>query len=160
MSEAYPLPLTRSEEAGKKLPHIVRVAVRIALVAQWPDGYKCLFVLHPNKGLELPGGAIEPYEGPSQAVLRELKEETGIQFPIGYPLTLITMVPVKDHRGGNWLDIIYGTQVKLLQLAVEQEAELPVCWLTAEEIEGQVDWQLSSYEAALRALSECMNWNN
>lgn len=160
MSEGYLLPLTRSEEAGKKPPRIVRAAVRIAVVAQWPDGRRCLFVHHPNKGLELPGGAIEPDEEPLQAGLRELSEEAGIQLPADHPLTLITMVPVKDHRGGSWLDIIYGTLVTPLQLPAQQEAELPVSWLLVEEIEERVDRQLSSYMAALTALSEYMNWNN
>jgi 8-oxo-dGTP pyrophosphatase MutT (NUDIX family) len=160
MSEGYLLPLTRSEEAGKRLPHIVRAAVRIAVVGQWPDGCKCLFVHHPSKGLELPGGAIEPDEKPSQAGLRELTEEAGIQFHIAHPLILITMLPVKDHRGGSWLDIIYGTLIMPRHIRVHEGAELPISWLMAEEIEERVDRQLSSYKAALTALTECMNWNS
>ena len=157
MSEEYLLPLTRAEEAGKKPRRLVRVAARIAVIAQWPDRRKCLFVRHQTKGLELPGGAIEPDEVPLQAVLRELSEEAGIQLPVDCPLTLIAMVPVKDHRRGSWLDIIYGTVVTPSQIPAQQKAELPVSWLTAEEIEGQVDQQLSSYTAALTALGECMN---
>lgn len=160
MNEEYLLPLTRAEEAGKKPLRLVRVAARIAIVVQWPEGYKCLFVRHQTKGLELPGGAVEPDEAPLQASLRELSEEAGIQLPVDYRLMLIAMVPVKDHRGGSWLDIIYGTMVTSLQIAAQKEAELPVSWLTAEEIERQVDQKLSSYTTALTALTECINWTS
>ena len=158
MSEESPLPLTRAEEAGKKPLRLVRAAARIAVVAQWPDGRKCLFVRHQTKGFELPGGAIEPGEEALEAGLRELGEEAGIQLPMDHTLTLIAMIPVTDHRGGSWLDIIYGTMLAPLQISEQQEAELSVSWLTDEEIEGQVNQQLSSYTAALMALRDCINW--
>jgi 8-oxo-dGTP pyrophosphatase MutT (NUDIX family) len=113
----------------------------------------CLFVRHQTKGLELPGGAIECSETPLEAGLRELSEEAGIQLSPTHSLTLITMTPVVDHRGGCWLDIIYGTAVKPDQIETLQEAELPVQWLTAEEIMIQVDQQLSSHAASLAALN-------
>lgn len=158
MSEEYLLPLTRAEEIGKKHPRLVRAAARIAVIAQWSEIRKCLFVRHQTKGLELPGGAIEPGEAPIQTSLRELSEEAGIQLPADNRLILIDMVPVIDHRGGSWLDITYGTIVAPLQITVRQESELPVLWLTIEEIGEQVDQQLSSYKTALMALRECMKW--
>ena len=158
MSEIYLLPLTRAEEAGKKPLRLVRAAARIAIVAQLDNEHTCLFVRHQTKGLELPGGAIEAGEKPLQAGLRELGEEAGIQLPVDHPMMLIDLIPVIDHRGGNWLDIIYGALATPLQLIAEQEAELPVCWLNAEEIKDQVDQQLSSYSAALKALSVSELW--
>ena len=116
MSETYIVPLTRGEEAGKKPVRLVRAAARIALVMLESDKRTstCLFVRHQTKGLELPGGAIECGETPLQAGLRELSEEAGIQLSATHPLTLVTMIPVVDHRGGCWLDIIYGTVVRPL----------------------------------------------
>jgi len=152
MNEIYPLPLTRSEEAGNKPVRLVRAAVRIAIVARYPDEYRCLFVRHHIKGLELPGGAIEAGEMPLQAALRELDEEAGIQLLPDHPLKLVTFMPVVDHRGGNWLDVFYATVAMPEQLTVRQEAEFPISWLTAEEIQSKVDQQLSSYQAALMAL--------
>jgi 8-oxo-dGTP pyrophosphatase MutT (NUDIX family) len=156
MSEGYVLPLTRAEEAGKKPMRLVRAAARIALVMLGSDerARTCLFVRHQTKGLELPGGAIECGETPLQAGLRELGEEAGMQLPATHALTLVTMIPVVDHRGGCWLDIIYGMVVRSDGIEMRQEeAELPVQWLTAEEVVGQVDQQLSSYAASLAALS-------
>lgn len=152
MSEVHPLPLTRSEEAGKKPVHLVRVAVRMAIITRHAVGLRCLFVRHTIKGLELPGGAVEPGETPPQAALRELTEEAGIGLQLDHPLTLVAFIPVIDHRGGNWLDVLYATLVTPEQLIVQQEAEFPTCWLKAEEIRSQVEQELSSYEAALLAL--------
>jgi hypothetical protein len=56
------------------------------------------------------------------------------------------------------LDIIYGTILAHFQISQRQEPELPVSWMTVEEIEGQVDQKLSSYKAALMALRDCIRW--
>ena len=42
-------------------------------------GGKVVFVEHPERGWEIPGGHLEPGETPEQALLRELKEETSIK---------------------------------------------------------------------------------
>ncbi|HZU67590.1 MAG TPA: NUDIX hydrolase [Ktedonobacteraceae bacterium] len=159
MREEMLLPLTRAEEAGKKPVRLVRAAARIAVIAPWPDKYKCLFVRHQSKGLELPGGAIDPGETPLEAGLRELGEEAGIQLPQDQNFTLITMTPIRDHRGGSWLDIVYGILIAPSQMTQQQEPELPVRWLTASEIEKEVNRQMSSYAAALAALKDCSRWN-
>lgn len=152
MSESYPLPLTRGEESGKKPVRLVRAAVRIAVIIQHARERQCLFVLHPIKGFELPGGAIEAGEIPHQAALRELGEESGVQLPLHHPLKLVTFLPVVDQRGGNWLDTLYTTVVIPEQLTIQRGAEFPAHWLRAQEIESLVDRELSSYQAALLAL--------
>lgn len=153
MDEPYPLPLTRKEEAEEKPLRLIRAAARIAIVMWRDNEHRCLFVRHQTKGLELPGGAIEAGELPQQSGLRELNEEAGIQLPTNHPLALIDMIPVIDHRGGNWLDIIYSAVAMPGQLTTQEEAELPICWLNAEEIKNQVDQQLSSFSASLRAIN-------
>lgn len=160
MSELPPLPLTRAEEAGKKQVRLVRAAARIAVVRQCNNERICLFVLHQTKGLELPGGAIEAGESPQQAGLRELREEAGIQLLHDQPLSLIDMIPIIDHRGGNWLDIIYGAKASPSQLILHWEAELAVHWLNVRQIKELVDPQLSSYNASLKAISATELWQN
>lgn len=41
------------------------------------DGKQFLMVRHKARGWELPGGKIEPNEGPVHCALREFREETG-----------------------------------------------------------------------------------
>lgn len=148
----HPLPLTHAETMGSKPARIVRAATRLALVLCRDDARLCLFVRHPVKGLELPGGAIEPGETPQEASMRELAEEAGIGLLACPPATLVALSPVSDTHGGGWLDILYRLVVTPEQITVLQEAELPVCWLTSEEIERQVSQQISSYAVALDAL--------
>jgi len=154
MSEAYPLPLTRAEEVGKKPVRLVRAAARVALVMLGDNRQtrKCLFVRHQTKGLELPGGAIEFGETALEAGLRELGEEAGIRLSATHALTLTTVIPVVDHRGGGWLDIIYSAVVGSDQIETLEGAEFLVQWLTVEEIVEQVDRGLSSYGASLSIL--------
>lgn len=42
-------------------------------------GGKVVFVEHPERGWEIPGGHLEEGETPDKALLRELKEETGLE---------------------------------------------------------------------------------
>lgn len=152
MIDERKIPLTRAEEAGTKQIVLVRAAARIAIVVQWPEGRKCLFVHHPTKGLELPGGALEEGETPKQAGRRELKEEAGVELSEECSLQLVGMTPIKDHRGCHWLDIVYGAELSPAQVAMQYEAELPVIWLSSDEVKQQVNPERSSYSASLTAL--------
>ena len=44
------------------------------------QGDTCLFIEHPERGWNLPGGHIEPKETPSEAIMREAYEEACVKL--------------------------------------------------------------------------------
>ena len=71
-------------------------------------GGRVLFVEHPERGWEIPGGYLENDESPEQALLRELKEETGLEGTIlawnqhYYPNGWVAHVMVEPSMQEKW----------------------------------------------------------
>lgn len=52
------------------------------IIRSTPNGPLLLLFEHPNAGIQIPAGTVEAGETPEQAVLREIKEETGLTAPV------------------------------------------------------------------------------
>ena len=65
---------------GSNVPVFVLawVTVRNAQPLPIGQGGLVLFVEHPTRGWEIPGGHLEDGESPEEAMIRELNEETGL----------------------------------------------------------------------------------
>ena len=125
-----PLPLTYSEARGLKGAHIVRAGVRFAVI----DSYNhILFVNHPKKGWELPGGALDPREHPMQAAFRELEEEAGLVLEKRM-LETAGFVPVEVLDGSHWVDIVFALRIREQEKVFADSAEFPVRWFSAPSI--------------------------
>ncbi len=63
------------------MPHPVHIVAAAALITNPSD--EVLLILDPNRGWILPGGQVEEGESLTEAVAREVLEETGITVTIG-----------------------------------------------------------------------------
>lgn len=72
------------------------------------QGGRVLFVEHPSRGWEIPGGHLEPGESPEVALLRELMEETGLTGELMswnteyYPSGWVGHVTVQAESHTSW----------------------------------------------------------
>ncbi len=133
MNLKYPIPLTFGEFENNKPITIVRIATRIAIVKNTSNGLYVLFVKHPVKGLELPGGCIEAFEHPLDGALRELQEEAGISFNDKNKVFFSEFVIVVDNRGGNWIDVVYICKLEQNEIIVNKNAEFETYWISLNE---------------------------
>lgn len=95
------------------------------------DGYQLLLIEHPYAGIQIPAGTVEPPETPEQAVLREIREETGLkislqpeylgcqesQLPDNEAIIQppATVYARPDVNSFDWINIQSAIQVNVLQ---------------------------------------------
>lgn len=84
------------------------------------------------RGLALPGGHIEPDESVVDAVIREMKEETGLDISEPH-LCGIKQFPRDD--GGRYLVFLFETEKFSGELRPSDEGEM--LWLSRDETDGR-----------------------
>lgn len=104
-------------------------------------GGSVLFVEHPVRGWEIPGGHLEQDESAESALLRELKEETGLQGQITawnydyYPKGWVAHVVVEGTSQNSW-----SVCDKNVQQVKWWSKTPPVVEWTIEEFEDLSAW--------------------
>jgi 8-oxo-dGTP diphosphatase len=76
----------------------------------------------PNQGKMVPvGGKIDPFETPLQAVIRETKEETGLNIVNPIFCGILTETSPSKY---NWISYIYTTQIEFVPAPTCDEGTL------------------------------------
>lgn len=124
-----------------RLPEPVRLQLVRRLTPDYTVGALCLLewqgrmlVLrqHHREGWTLPGGLLDRHEGASDAVRREVHEETGLVIEPGEPLTCV--VDPDTQR----VDVIFRVPVDVRPEVVCRSEAIRAGWLRPDEL-GEVD---------------------
>lgn len=126
----------------RRLPGPVRRVLVRAGTPGFTVGAVCVFdhdgdvlvLRQPHRpGWSLPGGLLEKGETPAQAVVREVREETGIDVQVGVPLTMQAVPHVRR------VDVVYRVTVSQ-RPAVQPAGEAQAAdWLTPAQILADAD---------------------
>lgn len=101
---------------------------------------------------DLPGGVTEPAESPVTSLERELREELGLELPVGELAAVDWLPPYKQWEDAMLLVFDLGSVPDLAERAVLQPSELrDVHWCTVEEAEGRVAPYVHRLLVSLRA---------
>lgn len=80
------------------IKHIFRSGAIVWIKNNGKDYYLVFkSISRPARGMQLPGGRIEKYENPSDTIIREVQEETGLETRIICPLGFMLVENVKDQ---------------------------------------------------------------
>jgi 8-oxo-dGTP pyrophosphatase MutT (NUDIX family) len=118
-----------------------------------------LFVEEPDKvtGLPVinqPAGHVDPGESPLEAVRREVREETGLDFS---PEAIVGLYPLKAANGLDYFRICFRGTVPEGQEALPQDADILRCrWFTRDELSKAAlrsGWVLRCLDDALAGRS-------
>lgn len=112
-------------------------ALTVAAVIERQGRY--LFVeetdgVHPGRVLNQPAGHVEPGEGLLEAVIREVREETGLPFT---PEALVGIYPLQARNGRDYCRVCFTGTVPVDREPNPEDPEiLGTRWLTLAELEG------------------------
>ncbi len=104
---------------------IIQRGDRFLMVEEQDPGY-------PHRVFNQPAGHVDPGEGILEAVVRETREETGLDFT---PTALVGIYPLRARNGRDYCRICFAGTVPGQATAAPEDPEILAChWLTRAEI--------------------------
>lgn len=102
------------------------------------DEGKILMLLSPDRGWEIPGGQVEEGESLTDALIREVKEETGVDIEVGNLKTVYSNITKRvqpDGVGSIGSILNFGFTGKAIsgELTTSEES-LEVAWVDREKV--------------------------
>jgi 8-oxo-dGTP diphosphatase len=118
----------------------------VGAVCAIEHGDRLLFLRQPHRdGWSLPGGLLDRGESPQQAVVRELREETGLEVEVGVPVA--AQVNARVRR----VDVIYRITVDVPPAVRPGGEAKDARWMRPEEVTGGADAPTREILALLEA---------
>lgn len=135
------------------------VAVLVVIFTVAEDRLRVLLIRRsapPYQGWwSLPGGLLSPGEGPDEAAVRKLAEETGVADV--YLEQLYTFWDLDDREG---LAVAYFALVDARQAQLAQRQEWPPAWTAVEELPPLAFKNQRVVDYALRRLRAKLEYSN
>ena len=100
------------------------------------DSEEVLLVRSPNRGWEYPGGMVESGESLSEALIREIKEETG------YDAEIIGFIGICKNIQKDIINIDFACRWVGGELATSEES-IDVKWIKKDEVLNYVTFPLT-----------------
>jgi 8-oxo-dGTP diphosphatase len=92
---------------------------------------KWLCTIHKKRGVEFPGGKVEPGETLEEAAIREVYEETAVHIS---DLKWFAHYIVHEHK--PFCKAVFTGKVERIDEFIEENETLGMTWLTSKELEN------------------------